>query len=133
MEPERNEILGLEERLRVAMLTSNVTELDDLLDERLLFVGPEGSVYSKADDLELHRSGTTQFAHIELIDIQIQRHESVAITVVLANLAGMFRGITFEGTSRYTRTWILGSQGWRVVSGSLCAVAGPKEKEKSTS
>ena len=41
-------IRELEERLRLAMLASNVSELDDLIDDELLFVGPDGHVYSKA-------------------------------------------------------------------------------------
>ncbi len=51
------EIRHVEERLRNAMLTSNVTEFDALIDDRLLFIGPDDGVYRKADDLELHRSG----------------------------------------------------------------------------
>lgn len=125
MKSEHNEILNVEERLRIAMLTSNVAELDMLIDDRLLFIGPDGSVYSKADDLELHRSGVTQFTHIEWVDVQVEQYESTAVTVVLANLAGTFQGQAFEGYSRYTRTWILGSKGWKIVSGSVCAVADP--------
>lgn len=46
-----------EERLRVAMLYSNVAELEVLIDDDLVFVGPGGGIYTKADDLQLHRSG----------------------------------------------------------------------------
>ncbi len=125
MKSEHNEILDIEERLRIAMLTSNVAELDRLIDDQLLFVGPDGSVYSKADDLELHRTSTTQFTRIDLVDVQIKQYESTAVTLVLANLAGTFKGSAFGGYSRYTRTWVLGNKGWRVVSGSVCAVAAP--------
>lgn len=123
MNPESNEILDVEERLRIAMLTSNVAELDTLINDRLLFVGPDGSVYSKSDDLELHRSGTTQFTCIEFVDIQVERYESTAVSIVLANSTGNFKGTSFGGYSRYTRTWVFGSKGWQVVSGSVCAVA----------
>ena len=125
MKSEPNEIFDIEERLRIAMLTSNVAELDTLINDQLLFVGPDGSVYSKTDDLELHRSGTTQFTCIEFVDVQIEQYESTAVTIVLANLAGKFKGISFGGYSRYTRTWVFGSKGWQVVSGSVCAVTAP--------
>jgi hypothetical protein len=117
------EILHMEERLRVAMLASNVPELDALIDEQLLFVGPDGNLYGKADDLELHRSGETQFTRIELDEMQIQQYENTAVVVVLANMAGSFKGQAFAGYNRYTRTWILSPEGWQIVSGSVCAVA----------
>jgi hypothetical protein len=116
------EILEAEERLRVAMLTSNVAELDALIDDRLLFVGPNGNLYHKVDDLELHRLGETQFNQIELEDIQIQPHASMAIAVVLANLSVTFKEQVFEGHSRYTRVWVQGDRGWQIVAGSVCSV-----------
>jgi hypothetical protein len=116
------EILEVEERLRAAMLTSNVAELDALIDDRLLFVGPEGNLYHKVDDLELHRLGQTQFNQIELEDIQIQPYDSMAIAVVLANLSVTFKGQVFEGHSRYTRVWVKGDRGWQIVAGSICSV-----------
>ncbi len=118
------EILEMEERLRTAMLTSDVTELDTLIDDRLLFVGPEGNVYHKADDLELHRLGKTKFNQIALENIQIQPYNAMAIAVVLANLSVTFKGQSFEGYSRYTRTWVKGDRGWRIVAGSVCTVPG---------
>ena len=51
------EIHQAEERLRAAMLTGDVSELDALIDDRLVFIGPDGGAYTKEDDLELHRSG----------------------------------------------------------------------------
>lgn len=56
----------LEERLRQALLKSDVAELDALVDDRLLFVGPDGAVYSENDDLELHRSGAERIARLEV-------------------------------------------------------------------
>ena len=55
--PIEQKIRQLEERLRQAMLKSDVAELDALIDDRLLFIGPDGAVFSKKDDLDLHRSG----------------------------------------------------------------------------
>ncbi|MGF1566822.1 MAG: nuclear transport factor 2 family protein [Nodosilinea sp.] len=119
-----SEIRHLEERLRAAMLTSNVAELDALIDDRLLFSGPDGSVYRKADDLELHRSGAERITRLDLDEIVIEHHGEIAIAVVLTRLAGELHGQAFAGQYRYTRTWMRGEQGWRIVAGSVCAVPG---------
>ncbi|HEY0181015.1 MAG TPA: nuclear transport factor 2 family protein [Dokdonella sp.] len=113
------EIERLEERLRVAMLASDVAELDALIDDRLLFIGPDGRLYRKNDDLDLYRSGAQRLTRVDLEDVAVERHGSTAVTVVLANLAGEFNGRAFEGRSRYTRTWVRGEHGWKIVSGSV--------------
>jgi hypothetical protein len=117
------EIRQVEERLRAAMLTSNVAELDALIDERLLFVGPDGGLYSKEDDLNLHRSGAERLTRIDIEEMAIELHDSIAIAAIRAYLAGVLNGQAFEGYYRYTRTWMHSDRGWRVVAGSVCAIA----------
>lgn len=117
-----SEILDAELRLQAAMIASDVAALDALLDERLLFVTPDGAVYGKADDLAVHRAGTQRFTRLEVVDRRIERHEGVAIAVVHTRIAGEFMGTPFDGPFRYMRTWMYGEGGWRVVAGSVCAV-----------
>ncbi len=116
------EIRQVEERLRNAILSSDVTELDALIDDRLLFIGPDGGVYSKADDLELHRSGNERLTRFDLKEVLIELHGSTAIAVVRANLAGSFKGEAFEGDYRYTRAWLRGDRGWRIIAGACAAL-----------
>jgi hypothetical protein len=49
-------LLACEAALRRAQLASDVAEIDRLVDEELVFTGPDGSVYSKTDDLAAHRT-----------------------------------------------------------------------------
>lgn len=116
------EIPLLEERLRAAMLTGNVAELDLLIDDRLLFIGPDGRVYGKQEDLELHRSGAEQITRADFEEIRVEAHGLVAISTVRARMAGVFRGAAFEGEFRYIRTWLRGEHGWRIIAGSVSAV-----------
>ena len=116
------EIRAMEEQLRSAMLTGDVATLDKLIDDRLLFIGPDSAVYRKEDDLELHRSGQEKLTKVDIKDIQIESHGSLAITVVLVDLAGVFKGQSFENRVRYLRTWVHTDKGWRVIAGSVSTV-----------
>ena len=118
-----SEIRQLEETLRCAMLHSDVASLDALIDDKVLFVGPNGGLITKADDLELHRSGAQCLAHAEWRDVLVQVHGPMAVTVVTAHLSGVFRGEQFSGLYRYSRTWAHRANGWRVVGGSVFAMA----------
>lgn len=114
------EIRQMEDRLRGAMLSSNVAELDALIHDQLLFVGPDGGLIRKNDDLELHRSGQEKLSQVALIDVQTEPHGSTA--VVVADMAGTFKGQEFQGRYRYIRTWVRTDEGWKVIAGSVCAV-----------
>jgi hypothetical protein len=116
------QIRHLEERLRQAMLKSDIAELEALIDDRLLFIGPDSAVYSKEDDLTLHRSGAERITRLEVEELRIEAHSSVAVVVVLAHMAGVFNGQVFEGRFRYIRTWAPTARGWRIVAGSVCSL-----------
>jgi uncharacterized protein DUF4440 len=105
-----------EESLQRAQLTSDVAELDRLLHPDLTFVGPDGSVSGKADDLEIHRTGGIRFELSEPEDLVVRVNDGVGVTVLTARLKGAFQGQEFDGRMRYTRAWAQSDAGWRVVA-----------------
>jgi ketosteroid isomerase-like protein len=79
-------------------------------------------VYDKEDDLALHRSGEQRLTRVELRDLSIEVHAATAVTVVEAELEGVFKGQAFAGRYRYLRVWSRGEDGWRIIAGSVCGV-----------
>src|SRR5215217_5825077 len=125
MNPElETQIRACEERLYAAMLASNVTELDALIADDLLFAGPTGELATKAMDLELHRSGGTQFHEFtpKALEIRVWS-EQFALASAKIFLRGTYLGQAFAGEYRYTRVWRKSPQGWQVVGGSVTAIS----------
>ena len=118
-----DEILAVEALLMRAQLMGDAVALDRLLHERLLFVGPDGVVATKQDDLAHHRSGAQRMTRVEPETPQIVRHGPVAVVAVRVRLAGVFHGEAFEGVYAYSRTWLRQDSGWRVVAGHVTAIA----------
>lgn len=116
-------LLSSEAALRRAQLASDVAELDRLLDEELVFTGPDGGLYSKADDLDAHRAGTIRITRLEGSEERVQRFGEVAIVSVRMDMSGSFRGEAFSGPFRYTRIWCARPDGWRIVAGHVSAIA----------
>ena len=112
-------ILELEEKPRVAMLRSDIRTLDTLIDDELCFIGPDGDVFTKQDDLELHRSGTQKMIEAVWKDVRLNVHGSACVSLVTAQLKGMFRETPFQGSFRYLRVWRKRETGWRIVAGSV--------------
>lgn len=119
------QIQEYEERLRMAMLRSDVAELDALIDDALLFVGPDGGIYTKADDLQLHRSGAQRMTHADWQAVKVHSYGTTCVTVVTAQLSGTLQGEPFSGQFRYVRTWVQREGNWRVVAGSVSPIATP--------
>jgi len=118
------EIADLESRLRNAQLAADVAELDALIAEDLLFVGPDGNLATKAQDLAAHASGAVRFREHEPEELHVRRVGSdVAVTTLRARLAVEVAGALHRGTYCYTRVWAReGDAPWRVVAGHVSAV-----------
>ena len=121
-EPD-DEIVALESQLRSAQLSADVTALDRLIDDDLLFAGPDGRLATKADDLAAHESGVVRFRSHEPRELRIRRIGSnVAVVSLLTWLVVETGGASTEGHYRYTRVWARGKgKEWRVVGGHVSA------------
>ena len=112
-----------ETRLYAAMLTSDIAELDLLISDDLLFVGPTGELATKAMDLELHRSGGTKFYELVSKELEIRVcSDECAIAAVKIFLRGTYLGNDFTGDFRYLRVWRHREHGWQIVGGSVSMI-----------
>ena len=119
-----SEIVALEARLRAAQLAADVGALDALIADELLFTGPDGTLGTKAQDLEAHASGAVRFRVHEPEELRVRRvGPDVAVTALRARLAVEVAGTLMQGVYRYTRVWAREHGGpWRVVAGHVSAV-----------
>ena len=117
------EIADLESRLRSAQLAADVAALDALISEDLLFVGPDGNLATKSQDLAAHASGAVRFREHEPEELQVRRvGPDVAVTTLRARLAVEVAGALHRGTYCYTRVWARENGApWRIVAGHVSA------------
>lgn len=119
-----SQIAELEERLRRAMLKSDVAELDALISPELLFTSHLGQLISKQQDLAMHRAGTLKLTEFTPSDQCIQFNEGFSIVSVEMHLIGSYAGSAINDRIRYTRVWALSSAGsLQIVAGHASAVA----------
>lgn len=116
-------IATLEEKLRQAMLNSDVQTLDELIADDLLFTMPTGLVINKQDDLEAHRTGIQKFTNIELDEQQIRHYGDSAVVSVKASLTGKFNGQPYSAIYRFTRVWVKRQNHWQIAAGHISQVS----------
>lgn len=116
------EIARAEEALRAAMLAGDVTALSALIDDRLLFTGPDGTVIDKDQDLSTHASGVLKLTEIDLTEGQFHPVGDMVLATTKAMLAGTFGDMTIDGTYAYTRLWSRTYGQWRVIAGQAARI-----------
>ncbi len=110
-------ILG-EERLRQAMRSSNIRELEEILSDELVFTNHLGTVISKQSDIEMHTSGHLQISEITLSDQRILPLGEIAVVTTRAEIIGSYQDSPTNGNFRFTRVWQRSSNSsWQVIVG----------------
>ena len=112
------QIAELEERLRLAMLHSDVVELDTLIAPELIFTSYLGQRISKQQNLELHRSVVLKLTELIPSEQHIQCYEGFSIVSVQMHLLGRYQDTAVDEYIRYTRIWSDSSDGpLQIVAG----------------
>lgn len=115
-------ILEHEQTLRRAMLDNDVDVLARLLDDELVFTGPDGQVLSKEDDLSAHRDKRLRLDRLDLYDTEIHAIGEWIWVTTKAKLAGQYASTPFDGDFAYSRLWRQSGTGWKIVAGQAAKI-----------
>ncbi|MGL5082267.1 MAG: nuclear transport factor 2 family protein, partial [Microcoleaceae cyanobacterium] len=103
------QIVNAEERLRQAMLASDISVLNTLLAPEIIITSHLGERLGKQDDLAAHDSGLIKIDELQPSEQHIQIHQGVAIVSVRMQLSGRYNGSPAKGDFRFTRVWAVSS------------------------
>jgi hypothetical protein len=118
------QIVEIEERLRQAMLKSDVAELDALIAPELIFTSYLGQLVTKQQDLDMHKSGAIEIDSITPSERQIQINDGFSIVSVRMHMSSSYEGTQMEGDFRFTRVWAVSSAGLlQIIAGHVGMVA----------
>ncbi|MFC6022639.1 nuclear transport factor 2 family protein [Plantactinospora solaniradicis] len=113
-------LLDAERRLQAAQRAGDVTALDQLLDDNLIAIGPDGGRYTKQDDLAAHRSRTSVIEDLVEEELDLVVEGSTGVTFFLGRVTGVFDGSPVAARLRYTRTWTYDDAwGWRILAAHI--------------
>ena len=121
--PDAAGLLRAERQLQAAQLGGDVAALDRLLDDRLVAIGPDGSRYTKADDLAGHRSGSSVISTLIEEHVEVLVAGTTGVTFFVGTVAGIFEGQPMSARLRYTRTWVHDdAAGWQIVAAHIAVL-----------
>jgi hypothetical protein len=118
------QITDAEDRLRAAMLSSDVEILTELLAPDLIFTNHLGQLQSRESDLAAYRSGMLKIEQLVPSEHHVLLIHDAAIVSVRVQLTGKYNGASANGVFRFTRVWSLSTKkSWHVVAAHSGLVA----------
>jgi hypothetical protein len=105
------------------MLASDVSMLDRLIADDLVFTAFTGRLATKADDLEMHRSGLIKIESLDVLGREVRILQEVAVVVAHVRLSGLFNNQPAGGEFRFLRVWAMKPDGWQIVAGQCTMMA----------
>jgi ketosteroid isomerase-like protein len=114
----------VEDRLRTAMLASDVCALNDLLAPDLIFTNHHGQLLGKEDDLASYSSGVLRVLSLEPSERRMKTLGDVVVVSVRMQLSGTYDGVPAHGDFRFTRVWARSQhERWQIVAAHACRIA----------
>ncbi|PXY40144.1 DUF4440 domain-containing protein [Flavobacterium cheongpyeongense] len=115
-------VVNAEIELLSAIKNADVTALEKLLHDDLLFNLPDGNTITKEFDLNSYRSGKMKIDSLEASDQIINIMGHVAVVAVTVFLKGAFDNNPINGAFRYIRVWKQSDDSLKVIAGSCLAL-----------
>lgn len=116
-------LIDAERRLQSAQREGDLDALDDLLHPCVVGAGPDGTVFTKVDDLDAYRSGSLRILDLEEEQVSVRQDGSTGMTQLVARVVAVHEGIDVVARLRYTRLWVLDDGAWRVIAATFAPVA----------
>ncbi|MFE6968317.1 nuclear transport factor 2 family protein [Isoptericola sp. NPDC057653] len=116
-------LLAAERALQAAQRAGDVDALEALLHPRCVGAGPDGSVFSREDDLESYRSGFLTITRLAEESLDVQEDAASGVTRLVAAVDAVQGGTAVSARLVYTRLWVRAGEGWRVLAATLAPAA----------
>lgn len=115
---EKSSVVNAEIELLTAIKNADVSVLEKMLHDDLLFNLPDGQTITKEFDLKTYRSGKMKIDSIEASDQIINCIGGTAIVSVAVLLKGNYDNNPLHGIFRYIRVWKQFGEDLKVIAGS---------------
>lgn len=110
------QIKTIGEQLSAAMLKADTDAMDTILADNYTGVRGDGSVLTKAQEIEKYKSGAIKYETNEIKDLKIRVYGHTAVSTSLSFSKNIRDGKPRSGTTRNIRVWVKQKGNWRCVA-----------------
>lgn len=102
--------------LITAVLKADTDTLEKLLADDYTGVRGDGSVLTKAQEIEKYKSGAIKYATNDVQDLKIRVYGHTAVSTSLSTSKNIRDGQPHVGTTRNIRVWVKQNGNWKCVA-----------------
>ena len=110
------QIKTLGEQLNAANLKGDTSFLEKVLADDYTGVRGDGSVLTKAQEIEKYKSGAIKYETNDVQDLKIRVYGHTAVSTSLSSSKNMRDGQQHIGTTRNIRVWVKQKGTWKCVA-----------------
>jgi hypothetical protein len=110
------QIKTLGEQLNAATLKADTSFLEKVLADDYTGVRGDGSVLTKAQEIEKYKSGAIKYETNEIKDLKIRVYGHTAVSTSLSSSKNIRDGQQHIGTTRNIRVWVKQNGNWKCVA-----------------
>ena len=108
-----DEIVDLEERLRLAELGPDPKFFEDVLSDDAVFVSQDGHSFAKSKVVQAHQPGKgPKFTRVEMRNMQIIDQGTAAVVTC----EGTYENPQSSVTLKFMRVWLKRDNRWRIIA-----------------
>jgi hypothetical protein len=104
------------DEINTAMLKADTNSLEKLLADDFTAVHSDGTLFTKAQEIEYVKSGVLKYEAVDVKDLKIRAYGKTAVVTGLVFFKGTINDKSYSGTNRPTRVWVKQSGTWKCVS-----------------
>ena len=116
-------IRALDEQVRQAALKGDVATFDKLLADDYIEINVLGVTSTKAQVLEIYKSGKVKWEAIDVSDMRVRVYGDTALVNATLNVKGHVGDTDISGQWRIVRVWVKRKGQWQRVSFQATRVA----------
>ncbi|MBB6236466.1 hypothetical protein HDC90_001078 [Pedobacter sp. AK013] len=116
-------IANLEEKLLDGFKKTDLSTLDLLFADGMLFHDQYGNVLDKEMDMDAYRTGMIKITKINVSKREIRVFESIVIVSASLFIKGKYADILLNGKYRWLRVWGKVKEDWKVISASCTSIS----------
>jgi hypothetical protein len=117
LDPQNKQLQELERRFDVALLSSEVAVLEEILAEQFFLNDFMGGVISRSELLKYLGTGALKFHKIVQHDLSIQVYGDTGIVTGWTEMNAELQGAVSEVKSRFLHVYTRSAETWRMVAG----------------
>ena len=110
------QIKTLGEQLNAANLKGDTSFLEKVLADDYTGVRGDGSVLTKAQEIEKYKSGAIKYETNDVQDLKIRVYGHTAVSTSLSSSKNIRDGQQHIGTTRSIRVWVKQNGNWKCVA-----------------